>query len=235
MRRNLLLLLFALFILPVISQADEKPYIEVTGSAEMEIAPDEIILQVGFSEYFEEEYEEGKEWKDYQTKVTMDEIEPLVLAQLKELGINNNQITWNDGGNQWQQRGKRFLKRKEIHISITDFKQVDVLMTNLSVRGLDQVSIFDLKHKNMLNYRKQVKIDALKAAKAKAAYLVESVGQKIGAVLVIQEVENYYSNYNQPFRVQSNTVRTATPMESNFENFKKITIRYQVKARFEIL
>ncbi len=235
MKKTLILLLFALMLAPVVSYADEKPNIEVTGSAEMEVIADEIILAVGFSEYFEEEYQEGKKYEDYKTKVPMEKIEPLVLKQLKELGIKNDQITLQDGGNSWQQRGKNFLKRKELHISIKDFKQVDVLMTKLDVRGLDRVSIHELKNKKLQEYRKQVKINALKAAQEKAKYLVESLDKKLGSVLTIVEQNYQTPNYGGVYRLQSNTVLRKAEMDSEYDNFRKIQLRYEVKAKFEIL
>ncbi len=234
MKKSLFILLFAILLLPAISFAEEKPNIEVTGSAEMEIVPDEIILAVGYSEYFEEEFQEGKRYEDYKTKVPLDKIEPLVLRQLKELGINKDQMTLHDGGNTWQQSGKNFRKRKQIHISIKDFKQVDILMTNLNVRGLDQVFIQELKHKNIEQFRKDVKIRALKAAKDKAKYMVESLDQKLGKVLSIVELNYNFTGYN-PRALMSNSIMEKSGGGSEYENFRKIKLRYEVKTKFEIL
>jgi uncharacterized protein YggE len=237
MKKTFVLWILAIALLPVLSFADETPYIQVSGSAEMEITPDEIILAVGFSEYYEEEYIAGKKYEDYKTKVSLEKIEPLVIKQLEELGIKKEQMTLIDGGNNWRQRGKDFLKRKELHINIKDFKVVDKLMTYLNVRGIDYINIAELKNKDMTEFRKQVKINALKAAKEKAGYLVESVGQKIGKVLYIVEVAD---NPYPVFRSKNMYSNTAMMMEgsddsSNYDEFKKIKIRYEIQAKFEIL
>lgn len=95
------------------------------------------------------------------------------------------------------------------------------------------MNIGELKNKDMQEYRAKGKIEALKAARQKAAYLVESLGQKLGNVLRIIEPEdrNYYH-----FQSQSAMSNVALQSyDSNPENFKTIKLRYQMTARFEIL
>ena len=53
-------------------------------------------------------------------------------------------------------------------------------------------------------YRKQGKIEALKAAREKASYLVEAMGQQLGEVIrIIEPADNNISRY-LPFEAQSN-------------------------------
>ena len=56
--------------------------------------------------------------------------------------------------------------------------------------------IGELKNKEMQTYRKRGKIEALRAAKEKAAYLTESLGKQLSDVIRIvepQESINYYT------------------------------------------
>ena len=60
--------------------------------------------------------------------------------------------------------------------------------------------IGELKHKDLPMYRKQGKIEALKAAREKASYLVEAMGQQLGEVIrIIEPADNNISRY-LPFR-----------------------------------
>ena len=62
--------------------------------------------------------------------------------------------------------------------------------------------IGELKNKEMQTHRKRGKIEALRTAKEKAAYLTESLGKQLGDVMRIvepQESINYYT-----LSVQSN-------------------------------
>ena len=53
------------------------------------------------------------------------------------------------------------------------------------------MNISELKNKNIAQYRKKVKIAALKAAEDKAKYLLASIGKQIG------EIISYFSIYNR--------------------------------------
>ena len=53
-------------------------YIEVTGSSELEVDPDEIILSIYIREYWEEEFDRRSKPEDYRTKVPLERIETRV-------------------------------------------------------------------------------------------------------------------------------------------------------------
>ena len=50
-------------------------YIEVTGTSEVEIIPDEIHFVIGIKEYFEEEFDGKSKPENYRTKVRIETIE----------------------------------------------------------------------------------------------------------------------------------------------------------------
>ena len=56
--RKVFLLAFALFAWNILANAQESDerYIEVTGSSEIEVVPDEIHFLIQIKEYWEEEY-----------------------------------------------------------------------------------------------------------------------------------------------------------------------------------
>ena len=92
--------------------------------------------------------------------------------------------------------------------------------------------IGELKNKEITEYRKQVKIEALKAAKSKAAYLLSGIDKQLGDIISIVELTDD-NNYRRPQPLLSNTMM-ATSEDSEIENFKKIKLRYEIKAKFEI-
>lgn len=70
--------------------------------------------------------------------------------------------------------------------------------------------IGELKNKEMQTYRKRGKIEALRAAKEKAAYLTESLGKQLSDIIRIvepQESINYYT-----LSVQSNMNFISSPI-----------------------
>ncbi len=211
-------------------------FIEVTGSAEMEIEPDEIRFEIGIQEYWAEEFEPGMEYKDYVTKIPIENIEKEFMSELKELGIKNEQITLENIGRKWRSGGKDFRKSETIIITITDFGQVNNLLLNVKTRGVNYMHIAELKNKNITEFRKKVKIEAMKAAKEKATYLLESVDDSLGQVISVIEISSGDNNYYfwRPRDTRSNTRLSSSNNDMENSNIRKIKLRYEIKVRFEI-
>lgn len=208
-------------------------YIEVTGSSEIEIIPDEIHFMIIIKEYWREEFEKKSKPEDYRTKVPINEIEHNLMNTLKQAGIRPADIQTKEVGDYWRERGKDFLIAKTFDIKLQNFEQINRIIQTVDTRGIQSMNIGELKNKDLQEYRKKGKIEALKAARQKAVYLVEAMGQKLGNVLRIIEPEERNLNYFQPQSMTSNVA--FQNYENNPENFRTIKLRYQMTARFEIL
>ena len=221
-------------ILAISAQEDNNSrYIEVTGSSETEIIPDEIHFMITIKEYWQEEFEKKSKPEDYQTKVPVNEIEHNLMSALKQAGIAPSDIQTKEVGDYWRERGKDFLISKTFDIKLQNPDQINRIIQTVNTKGIQSMNIGELKNKDLQEYRKQGKIEALKAARQKADYLVAAMGQKLGNVLRIVEPEERSFSYFQPQSAMSNV---AIPSyESNPENFRTIKLRYQMTARFEIL
>ena len=234
--KNILFLAAFLFCsCPVKSQEpNHEPlrFIEVTGSAELEIEPDEIRLIIGIEEYWKEEFEKRTEFEDYKTKIPMGEIEKNLLTDLATIGIQKENIIIREVGNYWRYKGKEFLISKQLELILHDFKKVNEIISVINTKGISYMRIGELKNKEITEYRKQVKIEALKAAKSKAAYLLSGIDKQLGDIISIVELTDD-NNYRRPQPLLSNTMM-ATSEDSEIENFKKIKLRYEIKAKFEI-
>ncbi len=221
-------------ILAISAQEDNNSrYIEVTGSSETEIIPDEIHFMITIKEYWQEEFEKKSKPEDYQTKVPVNEIEHNLMSTLKQAGIAPSDIQTKEVGDYWRERGKDFLISKTFDIKLQNPDQINRIIQTVNTKGIQSMNIGELKNKDLQEYRKQGKIEALKAARQKADYLVAAMGQKLGNVLRIVEPEERSFSYFQPQSAMSNV---AIPSyDSNPENFRTIKLRYQMTARFEIL
>lgn len=207
-------------------------YIEVTGSAEMEIEPDEIRFIIGIEEYWEEEFNRDSKFEDYKTKVPIKAIENDLMKVLTGIGIQKENIFVREIGNYWRYKGKEFLVSKQIELILQDFKVIDKIIDAMDNKGIDYMRIGSLINKDITKYRKQVKAEALIAAKEKAAYLLETLGKSLGDVMSITEIEDD-RNYWSPPSLTSNTIMS-TPDNSSIGNLRKIKLRYEIKAKFGI-
>jgi hypothetical protein len=229
--KYLLILFLVIQSLIIAAQQDETiRYIEVKGEAEIEIEPDEIKYVIGIEEYWEEEFEKKKEFKDYKTKVALSDIEDELIKNLRKVGIDKKDVTVNQMGNYSRFRGKEFLYSKQLIVKITDFSRINALTQIMDAKGIKYMNIGELNHSKMEDFKKQVKIDALKNAKEKAQYLVESIDEELGEVISIEEMSDGYS---RPVYATA-MMRSADMAQENIDEVEKITISYQVRAKFSI-
>lgn len=223
-------LLFAISLLATLSlqaQTNER-YIEVTGTSEIEIVPDEIHYLIEIREYFKEEFDGKSKPEEYSTKVLLAEIEQGLRETLANSGIPQNAIRTQEIGDYWRQQGQDFLVSKKFDITLTDFNQINEIVKRIDTKGIHTMRIGELENNDMLAYHQKGKIEALKAARRKATYLVEALGKRLGEVIRIVEKD---SGYASPF-AQSNVMSSDA---ASFDNFRTIKKNYSMLVRFEII
>lgn len=227
--KNFILFVFLVSNLCLAQIEENKPKtITVTGSSEMFVEPDEIKFIIGIEEYWKEEFEKKKDFEDYKTKVPISEIEFDLLKKLHALGIRDSDILISQVGNYSRYKGKEFLIGKEFEITVKNFELIDEITTTLNTKGISSMHLGELKNHDIQNFRKQVKISALNAAKEKAAYLVQSLDKKLGDVIsIVENNDSYYFGSAVTNMLVENG-------NSGIENVKKIRLKYEITATFEI-
>ncbi|CCZ87409.1 MULTISPECIES: SIMPL domain-containing protein [Phocaeicola] len=230
MRTKLLLGVLAWFAACTLqAQEVNDRYIEVTGTSEIEIVPDKIHYLIEIREYFEEEFDGKSKSEEYRTKVPLGQIEQQLWKVLIDVGIPKEAVRTQEVGDYWRRQGQDFLVSKKYDITLTDFKQIDEIVKRIDTRGVNTMRIGELENKDMLVYHQKGKIEALKAAQRKAAYLVEALGKKLGEVIRI--VEDGNAGMSSFFSAQSN-VRASDAV--SFDGFRTIKKYYSMQVRFEI-
>ena len=107
-----------------------------------------------------------------------------------------------------------------------------MVISAIDARGVASTNIDRYAYSKEDQLKRDLKIKALKDAKDKASYLVESIGDKLGSALEISESENI--NYPQPIYRMS-MMKTAEAMDSAPQiDFKKIKLSVNIRAVFEI-
>lgn len=223
-------LLFAISLLATLSlQAQTNGrYIEVTGTSEIEIVPDEIHYLIEIREYFKEEFDGKSKPEEYRTKVPLAEIEQGLREALANSGIPQNAIRTQEIGDYWRQQGQDFLVSKKFDITLTDFNQINEIVKRIDTKGIHTMRIGEFENNDMPAYHQKGKIEALKAAQRKATYLVEALGKRLGEVIRIVEKD---SGNVSPF-AQSNVMSSDA---ASFDNFRTIKKNYSMLVRFEII
>lgn len=152
----------------------------------MEVIPDEIYVEVDLREY----KKKGEE------KTDIDKIKADFLANCKMIGIadSNISVVAFDGYNManiWKRRKKDpdLLASISYQLKFSSTKLIDDLVNKLDDEATNNFRITRTSHSKIVEYRKQLKIMAVKAAKEKAVYLAESVNEQVGPAITITEPE----------------------------------------------
>lgn len=202
----------------------DQNYIEVTGTAEMEVVPDEIYLKIVISE------------KD-KGKKTVEAMEKEMIKVLEKLGVQvHNDLMIKDLSSDIK---LYFLKRaaiqteKEYQLCMHGAEKIGHLFVELEKAGISNISVDRVGHSQLEKFRQEVKINAVKAAKEKAEAFAGAIGQQAGRALYICENGNgYYPLQNTVANVR---VRGAGSIESTpVLDFEKIQLKYSVLVRFEL-
>jgi len=251
MKKLILLLNILLFAMVINAQQvpptfTNNPFpktITVSGSAEMEIVPDEIYVNITLREY----QKRGENKKDIETiKITF-------LENCKAIGLPDSVISILSftGYNNYYSFKKR-KKDPDMQSSITyqvKFKSselMDKLVEKLDDEATQDFDISTTSHSKMTEFRRQLKINAIQAAKNKGAYLTESIGEKLGEAIIIKEPNENFAALSEPY--SQVRVRGTNSLSSNLNmrmssgdtyrsteiNFKKITLRFEVEVVFAL-
>lgn len=236
MKRILIPVALMLFAVSSRAQNIMNPFpktITVTGSAEMEVVPDEIYVQVDLKEYD----------KKSQGKIDIETIKRNFLTAVKSIGIADSSISIaaydGYGGNPWLRKKN---KKNELFASISylvkirDSKQLDALVEKLDDEATTNFFIQRTSHSKLAEFRKQLKIAAIKAAKEKGLYLTEAAGEKLGEAVTINEPTEYYVPYvmNRASNVMMKQQAYGEAADSGPVDFRKIRLKYDVTVVFAL-
>ena len=81
MKKYGLIFIMSLLVCVTMKAQECERYIEVTGTSEMEVVPDEIHYLIEIQEYFEEEFDGVSKPEQYKTKVPITRIEQELMPE----------------------------------------------------------------------------------------------------------------------------------------------------------
>jgi uncharacterized protein len=179
------------------SQTTSQPRtISVTGSADVMVVPDEVVLTVGV---------ETNDLVLTKAKNDNDTIVKNVIAEAKKLGVEEKYIQTDyisiEPRYQDNYTTKRdflgFWVRKNISFTIKDVSKFEQLYSTILESGVNYVYGVEFRTTELRKYRDQARALAIQAASEKATALAKELDQKIGDPLSISENSNsWYGTYS---------------------------------------
>jgi uncharacterized protein YggE len=227
MKKISLIALLTLFVMYTqAQQVDLRRKIEVTGTAELEVTPDIIYISISLKEYMD-----GKK------KIGIESLERALQTAVLKSGIPKENFMVNDIASynfNWDRKSPDYLASKQYRIKVSDLSKWNQLLAGVDARGLKYSAIESYDYSKLEAVKKELKTQALKAAREKAVYLAEAVGEKVGMALEINEQSN--EGYSQPiYRTQMAMKTDAAGGEAMPDiDFKKIKLTAQMRAVFEL-
>lgn len=205
----------------------DQNYIEITGRAEREVAPDEIYLNITIKE------------KDNKGKSSLEKQEKDLLMRLDALGIDlkaDMQIL--DMSTLLQ----KYLLKKDLVMTSKSY-QLKVGSTDMLIKvfqELESLSIPDAvivktALSNIDDVKQQVTVMAAQSAKQSAESLAKSLGRNLGKVMFIQCYDNYPRIFKSDVMVRGAALLDASNSDSFIApslDFEKIKFEQSVLIRF---
>jgi len=222
------LCLTALFFLVGQAYAQDQKIITVTGQSSIQLSPNEIIIAITYSEYWN--------LPDRTKKTPITDIEKVVVQSLQSAGVKDKNMTFSAVRltREYDRNKHRFDKRtlsKSVNICVYNADEIAEVIAALEQAGLleravTEFRIAEVRHTEMEDYQKQTRVAAVEDAKANAKLIVNTLGKQLGNIISVKEVKA-----NKDTKGIS-AYSTANPGTNS--GVSAMTISYELEIVFEI-
>lgn len=199
-------------------------YIEVTGVAEKEVAPNEIFLSITINE------------RDSKGKISIDEQQREMLAALKKLGVKaDEQLKMVDLTSSYFKRGNA-LAKAQYELKLGSASEVAKVWRALDGLGISQVTVQKVSHSDLEKFKAETRSEAIRAARDNARALAEAIDQKAGKCFWIADysspVRTVYAAANLKSRAMAEETSFDAVVEEEGLEFQTINLQHRVQAKF---
>lgn len=213
--------------------SDNRRVVEVSGSAETLVTPDTFIFKVTVVERMEKK-----------EKLTIEQQETQLRAELTKIGIDPaKDLSVYDISSNYipRKRVRDTLGTKDYRLKVRDVNKIAPLIGLVDTLNIAKLDLLDTEHSEITRLRRETKMEAIRAAKDKADYLLGAINQRAGKPVFIQEVPDEtptnrfasnYSNATSNIRVSSGVMNAQDSDDAL--SFTQIRLRYVINAKFEI-
>lgn len=207
--------------------ADKKPTIDVIGTAKMQVVPDEIYIAITL-----------KERTDRGNKQTVGMQEEELKKALTLIKVPIDQLTLSAANADYIHvsfKKKEVVERTNYSLKVKDAKTAASVFEKLDSLNVENAYISHVDHSQIEELRKQVRVNAIKAAKEKADYLLEAIDEKRGpAILVEEQANEVVGIYANRQMIARDYIEQGSIDKIQNIQFKKITLEATIHVIFEI-
>jgi uncharacterized protein len=203
--------------------------IEVIGQAEIDVEPDYFEYIINLQEYFKKENE----------KISIEILEKTLVKAVEEIGLKKDNLTINSvqGGKRYSPDNKptNFLESRNYILKIKSINDINNLLPKLDKMGLTGTSLNKMTNKMQSSFEKELRTKAINDAKEKANLIAESVGKKIGDIILISTNEfNGLKKGWHSYELNEESISVGYGSFKTDIEVEKIKMSYQVNITFQM-
>lgn len=207
----------------------DQPYIEVSGSTDTLVTPDEIYIKIVLTE------------KDTKDRISVEELELKMYNAFKALGIDvDKNLTTSDMASNFKfyfLRGKDVIKSKQYILKVSDAVTASKVFIELENLDISNTSIDRVNHSDLENIKNKMRSKAVENARTRAIALTKPLNQIIGPAIYIADNETYNTS-DQLSGKLAGVVVTAYGFNKRSERelprieFEKIKVLANINVKF---
>ena len=123
---------------------------------------------------------EGRKKDIKYTLIDIATLEDRVIRAADKAGLSKDDINISELGDYWRWRNAPYLVSKQYDIKLTDPAQLAKFISALDKQGVASMSFGEMKNKDMEQYDRKGRVQALENARDKAAYMVQTYNGTLG-------------------------------------------------------
>lgn len=205
----------------------DQPYIEVSGSGDTLITPNEIFIKIVIAE------------KDSEDRIPVEDQEEKMINMLVGMGIPvEEDLTTSDMLSNYKfyfLKKKDIVKSKEYQLKVRDAETASKVFVELENLDISNTSINRVNHTELEAIKNKCRIKAVKNAKDKAIALTKPLSQSPGAAIFISDVERDLDSQLTGRSAGAILVRQGEVKQKNAPpkiEFEKIKVSLEVQVKF---
>lgn len=226
MKRVILLFAAVLMALGVQAQSEQAfpSFVEVSSSAYREVAPNMVYLSITINE------------RESKGRITVEEQERDMVAVLKKLGIDTKtDLRVSDLSSSLLKRSQA-VKTKSYQLKMTDVALVGSVYIALNEIGITTINIENVINTNKDSIEDELRVEAMRNARANAKLMAEAIDQTIGKAFYIHTYDVSVSTVRNEMDgvvvTAFGATKRADAPEPVITELRKIRISVQVRAKF---
>jgi len=228
--KKLVLAVFFSYSLAAYGQDNAAParrFIEVIGTASRQVTPDRIFLTITL---------QNQTLNRQQVTVQQQE------EQLKQLLLKNkidpSLLTLADASADVvlsRRKSADYELKKEFVLQLASAEQVTRVTQELQSMHFGELAITKTEYSKIESLQKEVRIAAIKAAKDKADYLLQALGEQVDRPLEVQEIQgNIFMRAPASNTILSNSLASIQEEDGPAISFSKIQVKFSYSVKFGI-